>query len=69
MTPAEALARLAASRDAEHDAPVWHDNGRTVEALAETAGVRVTYAHVNLATGATEYRTVGKTREEKNNGN
>jgi succinylarginine dihydrolase len=61
-----ALSLLRESRDAGR---IWADNGRTVAALAHTAGVRVTYAHVNLATGATEYRTVGKTREEKNNGN
>ncbi len=59
MTPAEALARLAASRDAEHDAPVWGDNGRSVAMLAATAGVAVTYVHARLGREmTTEYRTV-----------
>ena len=58
MTPAEALTRLRASRDADHDAPVWADDGRSVRMLAEAAGVTVTYVHVNLASLTTERRTV-----------
>lgn len=64
MTPAEALARLRASRDADHDAPIWADNGRSVAMLAEAAGVRVEYAHVDLRTLTTEYRTVDITQKE-----
>ena len=61
MTPAEtALSLLRASRDAERDAPIWHDNGRTVARLAETAGVRVVYVHVDLTALATEFRTVAQ---------
>ena len=37
MTPADALARLRASRDADRDAPVWGDDGRSVRMLAEAA--------------------------------
>jgi hypothetical protein len=55
MTPAEALAELRDSRDG---ARIWHDNGASVTARARLAGVRVVYAHVNLTTLATEYRTV-----------
>ena len=58
MTPAEALARLRASRDADHDAPIWGDNGRSARMLAEAAGVTVTYVHVNLSALTTERRTV-----------
>ena len=58
MTPAEALTRLRASRDAERDAPVWADNGRSVRMLAEEAGVTVTYVHVNLSALTTERRVV-----------
>lgn len=59
MTPAEALARLRASRDADHDAPVWGDRGRSVAMLARTAGVRVDYVHVELGrVWAVERRTV-----------
>ena len=58
MTPAEALARLRASRDADHDAPIWGDNGRSVAMLAEAAGVTVTYVHVNLSALTTEWRVV-----------
>jgi hypothetical protein len=59
MTRSEALARLRASRDADHDAPIWADNGRSVRMLAEAAGVRVVYAHVELGKEmTTEYRTV-----------
>lgn len=64
MTPAAtALALLIQSRDAEHDAPIWHDNGRTVTRLAQTAGTRVTYVHVDLTALTTERRTVGETSE------
>ena len=58
MTPAEALARLRESRDADHDAPIWGDNGRSARMLAEAAGVTVTYVHVNLSALTTERRTV-----------
>ena len=58
MTPAEALTRLRASRDADHDAPIWGDNGRSVAMLAEAAGVTVTYVHVNLSALTTERRVV-----------
>ena len=58
MTPAEALARLRASRDADHDAPVWGDDGRSVRMLAEAAGVTVTFLHVNLSALTTERRVV-----------
>ena len=52
------LALLRASRDAEHEAPIWPDGGRTVRQLTQTAGVRVTYVHVDLTAQTTEYRTV-----------
>ena len=58
MTAAEALAPLRDSRDAEHDAPIWHDRGATVTALARRAGARVEYVHVNLRTLETTRRTV-----------
>jgi hypothetical protein len=58
MTRSEALARLRASRDADHDAPIWADRGRSVRMLAEAAGVRVVYAHVNLSALTTERQTV-----------
>lgn len=65
MTPAAtALSILRESRDAERDAPIWRDNGRTVAHLAQAAGVVVTYAHCDLTRLATEYRTAGKTGEE-----
>ena len=54
----DALARLTASRDAEHDAPIWHDRGRTVTALAHTAGVRVEYVHVDMSRQTVERREV-----------
>lgn len=64
MTPADALAALCASRD---DAParIWHDGGRTITALARAAGVKVTYAHVDLATQTTEFRTVDGTGQQE----
>ena len=49
---------LTASRDAEHDAPIWHDRGRTVTALAHTAGVRVEYVHVDMSRQTVERREV-----------
>ena len=52
-----ALADLRESATAEQDAPIWFDNGESVQALANTARVLVTYAHVDLTTGTTEYRT------------
>ena len=65
MTPAEALARLRASRDADHDAPIWGDDGRSVRMLAEAAGVRVEYVHCNLTALTTERRTVEPTIKTK----
>ena len=50
---------LLHSRDDEHDAPIWHDRGRTVTALARTAGVRVVYVHVDLSRQTVERREVG----------
>ena len=65
MTPAEALARLRDSRDGDHDAPVWADNGRSVRMLAAAAGVTVTYVHVDLTALTTERRVVeGKGGED-----
>ena len=58
MTPADALARLRASRDADRDAPVWGDDGRSVRMLAEAAGVTVTFLHCDLSTAEVEYREV-----------
>jgi hypothetical protein len=49
---------LRASRDGE-PAAIWHDNGESVQALANTAGVRVTFVHVDLTAQTTEYRTAG----------
>jgi hypothetical protein len=54
-----ALADLRESANAERDAPIWHDNGESVQALANTAGVVVTYVHVDLTAGTAEYRTAG----------
>jgi hypothetical protein len=50
--------RLSESAEAEQDAPVWFDNGESVQALARTARVLVQYVHVDLTTGTTEHRTV-----------
>jgi hypothetical protein len=58
MTSAEALTLLRESRDAEHDAPIWTDNGVTLEQHAWRAGVRVEYVHVDLSKWRTERRTV-----------
>jgi len=54
---------LLHSRDDEHDAPIWHDNGRTIRRLAQAAGVRVEYAHVDLTAQTTEYKTVEPKQE------
>ena len=49
----------SAKQDAYHDAPVWGDDGRSVAMLAEAAGVRVEYLHVELGRKWTvERRTV-----------
>jgi hypothetical protein len=54
-----ALRLLLHSRDADSDATIWHDNGATLQRLARTAGVRVTFARVELGHACTvEYRTV-----------
>lgn len=63
MTPAEALSALLESRDAEHDAPVWADGGRTITHLARVAGVRVTFAHCDLRELTTTYRTIDGRKE------
>ena len=52
-----ALTMLLDSRDGT-PAAIWHDGGRTITRLARTAVVRVTFAHVDMTTGTTEYRTV-----------
>ena len=41
-----------------HAPRLWHDNGASIEMLARQACASVTYAHVDLATLTTEYRTV-----------
>ena len=65
MTPAEtALHLLRQSRDAEHDAPVWFDNGKTATLLARTAGVRVVYISVDLTAQTSEFVTVEGKGEE-----
>ena len=59
MTPAStALHLLRASRDADHDAPIWADNGATVARLAHDARVTVRYVHVDLSALTTERRVV-----------
>lgn len=68
MTRADALAQLAASRDAEHDALVWHDGGRTITRLAHLAGVRVEYVHVDLAKQVSERRIVEPTNTTNERG-
>ncbi len=57
-TPQDAVRRLLHSRDADQDAAIWHDNGRSIVHLARQAGVVVMFAHVDLATLQTTYRTV-----------
>lgn len=57
-TASTALHLLRASRDADHGAPIWADNGATVRRLAEAAGVTVTFLHCDLSTGEVEYREV-----------
>jgi len=64
-TASTALHLLRASRDADHDAPIWADNGATVRRLAASAGVRVEYVHVNLTALTTERRVVEPTNEAK----
>ena len=64
MTPADtALALLRVFGDAERDALVWYDDGRTIERLARTAGVRVEYVHVDLTRLTTERRMVAPKEE------
>jgi len=53
-----ALDMLRESAAPEHDARIWHDNGRTIGRLARTAGARVVYVHCDLAAQTSEYRTV-----------
>jgi len=62
MTSHEALAILRASRDAEHDAPIWDDDGRSITQLAHVAGVKVTYVRVDLT--QRELRTVEATERD-----
>ena len=64
-TASTALHLLRESRDADHDAPIWADNGATVRMLAEAAGVTVTYVHVDLSALTTERRVVEPTNEAK----
>ena len=68
MTPADALAQLTASRDAERDAPVWHDGGRRIAALAHLAGVRVEYVHVDLSKQTVKRRIVEPTNTTNERG-
>ena len=58
MTAEQALRKLRESRDAEHDAPVWADHGRTVRRLAALAGVRVVYVAVDLTAQTATRHTV-----------
>jgi hypothetical protein len=53
-----ALGTLRASRDAEHDAPIFPDGEITIDIMANTAGVYVEYIHVDLTTGTVERREV-----------
>ena len=64
-TASTALHLLRASRDADHDAPIWADNGATVRRLAHDARVTVRYVHVDLSSLTTEYRTVEPTIKTK----
>ena len=64
MTRAKARRILRASATAEHDAPIWDDNGRTVTQLAHLAGVQVTYVRVDLTQREWEYRTVEATERD-----
>lgn len=68
MTPADALAALRASASAVADAPIWHDNGRSVTRLARLAGVRVEYVHVDLAKQVSERRIVEPTNTTNERG-
>lgn len=54
-----ALSMLRASRDAEHDAPIWTDHGATATRLAGTARVRVEYLHCDLTAQTCTRRVVG----------
>ncbi len=45
---------LLESRDGD---AIWHDNGATIQRLAQTADTPVTYIHVDLTTLTVEYRT------------
>lgn len=60
MTPA-ATAALSLLRESRDGALIWHDNGRTITRLARTAGVMVTFVHVDLARLTCERRTAGET--------
>jgi hypothetical protein len=64
MKPAEALAILRASANAEHDAPIWNDDGRTITQLAHEVGWRVAFVHVDLTERTTELRTVEAVEQE-----
>lgn len=67
-TPAAAaLTLLRESCEGAPDAParIWHDGGRIVTALARAAGVKVTYAHVDLTAQTTELRTVDGTGQQE----
>ena len=67
-TASTALHLLRASRDADHDAPIWADNGATVRRLAASAGVTVRYVHVDLSSLTTEYRTIEPGKGAQNDG-
>ena len=60
MTAAEALRTLRQSRDAERDAAIWHDDGRSIAHLAAVAGVRVEYVTCDLRTLTTQRREAGE---------
>ena len=67
-TASTALHLLRESRDADHDAPIWADNGATVRRLAASAGVTVRYVHVDLSSLTTEYRTIEPGKGAQNDG-
>lgn len=56
MSAYTAMSMLLKSRDGQ-PAEIWHDNGRTIGRLARTAGVLVTWLHVDFAAGTVERRT------------
>jgi len=64
MTRAKARRILQASATAEHDAPIWNDDGRTLTQLAHEAGWRVVYECVDLRTWKKELRTVEATERD-----